>query len=30
MIFIIRDHLDTFTIDGTTYKTEGDPLTPAW
>ena len=30
MIFIIRDHLDTFTIDGTSYKTEGDPLTPAW
>ena len=30
MIFNNRDHPDTFTIDGTTYKTEGDPLTPAW
>ncbi len=28
MIFIIRDHLDTFSLDGVTYSTQGDPLTP--
>ena len=28
MIFIIRDHLDTFAIDGVSYQTQGDPLTP--
>ena len=28
MIFIIRDHLDTFAIDGVSYLTEGDALTP--
>ena len=28
MIFIVRDHLDTFAIDGVSYLTEGDPLTP--
>lgn len=28
MIFIIRDHLDTFAIDGVSYLTEGAPLTP--
>ena len=28
MIFIIRDHLDTFAIDGVSYLTQGDPLTP--
>lgn len=28
MIFIIRDHLDTFALDGVSYQTSGDPLTP--
>ena len=28
MIFIIRDHMDTFAIDGVSYMTEGAPLTP--
>ena len=28
MIFIIRDHLDTFAIDGVSYQTQGAPLTP--
>lgn len=28
MIFIIRDHLDTFAIDGVSYMTQGAPLTP--
>ena len=28
MIFIIRDHLDTFSLDGVSYQTSGDPLTP--
>ena len=28
MIFIIRDHMDTFALDGVTYSTQGDPLTP--
>ena len=28
MIFIIRDHIDTFALDGVTYTTQGDPLTP--
>ena len=30
MIFIIRDHLDTFAIDGTSYATQGKPFTPAY
>ena len=29
MIFIIRDHLDTFAIDGVSYMTQGAPFTPA-
>ncbi len=28
MIFIIRDHLDTFALDGVSYSTQGAPLTP--
>ena len=28
MIFIVRDHLDTFAIDDVSYMTEGDPFTP--
>ena len=28
MIFIIRDHMDTFALDGVSYSTVGDPLTP--
>jgi hypothetical protein len=27
MIFIIRDHLDTFAIDGVSYMTQGAPFT---
>ncbi|MDO5133154.1 MAG: DUF3048 domain-containing protein [Eubacteriales bacterium] len=30
MIFIIRDHLDTFALDGVSYSTQGEPLTPAY
>ena len=28
MIFIVRDHLDTFAIDGVSYMTQGAPFTP--